>query len=74
MPKQITVYVRACLILEPLFILPYGVYLSYTSVYMLNFRVRVTKVGFIATLQLIAQIFTSFVSGFFEETKSIIYF
>ncbi|MCR2822472.1 MFS transporter [Lederbergia panacisoli] len=65
--KRITGNARACLVVEPLFILPYSMYLPYVSVYMLALGVGKTQVGMIASLGLIVQIFTSFISGFLTD-------
>ncbi|MBS4195283.1 MFS transporter [Lederbergia citri] len=65
--KRITGNARACLVVEPLFIIPYSMYLPYVSVYMLALGVGKTQVGMIASLGLIVQIFTSFISGFLTD-------
>ncbi|MCJ8009365.1 MFS transporter [Lederbergia wuyishanensis] len=65
--KRITGNARACLVVEPLFIIPYSLYIPYVSVYMIALGVGKTQVGLIASLGLVVQIFTSFISGFLTD-------
>ncbi|MBS4178456.1 MFS transporter [Bacillus sp. FJAT-49731] len=65
--KKITGNARACMIVEPLFIIPYSLFITYASVYMLALGVTETQIGFIASLGLIVQIFTSLISGFLTD-------
>lgn len=58
---------RGCLVFEPLFILPYSMYLTYASVFMLELGVSETQIGLIASLGLVLQIFTSFISGYLTD-------
>ena len=65
--RKITGNARACMIVEPLFIIPYSLFVTYASVYMLALGVNETQIGFIASLGLLVQIFTSLVSGFLTD-------
>ena len=66
------------MIVEPLFIIPHSLVITYASVYMLALGVNETQIGFIASLGLIVQIFASFISGFltdrFGRRKTLIIF
>jgi MFS transporter, DHA1 family, tetracycline resistance protein len=54
---------RGCLVYEPLFILPYSMLATYATVYMYQLGVNENQIGFITSLGLVLQIFTSFISG-----------
>jgi len=54
---------RGCLIYEPLFILPYSLFMTYATVYMFQLGLNEWQIGFITSLGLVLQIFTSFISG-----------
>ncbi len=61
--KRIQGNARGCVVYEPLFIIPYSMFMTYASVYMLKLGLSETQIGFIASLGLVLQIFTSFISG-----------
>ena len=65
--KKITGNARACMIVEPLFIIPHSLVITYASVYMLALGINKTQIGFIASLGLIIQIFSSLISGFLTD-------
>ena len=48
---------------EPLFVIPYTLFTTYASVYMLRLGVSETQIGLIASLGLAMQIFSSAISG-----------
>jgi DHA1 family tetracycline resistance protein-like MFS transporter len=58
---------RGCLIYEPMFILPYSLYLTYASVYMLELGISETQIGLVTSLGLVLQIFTSLISGYLTD-------
>jgi len=58
---------RGCLIYEPMFILPYSLYMTYATVYMLRLGVNTTEIGMIASIGLIMQIFSSAASGYLTD-------
>ncbi|WP_227522058.1 MFS transporter [Bacillus solitudinis] len=65
--RQITGNARACMIVEPMFIIPYSLFMTYASVYMLMLGLNELEIGLITSLGLVAQIFASFISGFFTD-------
>ena len=54
---------RGCLIYEPMFILPYSLYTTYATVYMLRLGVSTTQIGMVTSLGMILQLFSSAASG-----------
>lgn len=54
---------RACLIFEAMWVVPFNMFATYASVYMLSLGLKETQIGFLASMNLILQIFTSFISG-----------
>jgi len=54
---------RGCLIYEPMFILPYSLFVTYATVYMLELGVTERQIGLITSLGLVLQIGTSLISG-----------
>jgi DHA1 family tetracycline resistance protein-like MFS transporter len=58
---------RGCLIYEPMFIIPYSLYLTYASVYMLELGLTETDIGLVTSLGLVLQIFTSLISGYLTD-------
>ena len=58
---------RACMIVEPLFIIPYSLFITYASVYMLKQGISETQIGLITSIGLVVQIFASFISGFLTD-------
>ncbi|WP_248924492.1 MFS transporter [Paenibacillus hamazuiensis] len=58
---------RGCLIYEPMFILPYSLYLTYAPVYMLELGLTETQIGLVTSLGLVLQIFTSLISGYLTD-------
>ncbi|MCU6790519.1 MFS transporter [Paenibacillus sp. WQ 127069] len=58
---------RGCLIYEPMFIVPYSLYLTYASIYMLELGITETEIGLVTSLGLVLQIFTSLISGYLTD-------
>jgi MFS transporter, DHA1 family, tetracycline resistance protein len=65
--KQIKGNARACMIVEPLFIIPYSLFVTYASVFMLKQGITETQIGLITSIGLVVQIFASFISGFLTD-------
>lgn len=64
---QIKGNARYCLLLEPMFLIPYNMVITYASVYMLEFGLSNSQIGLIATISSILQVFTSLLSGFLTD-------
>ena len=54
---------RACLIFEAMWVIPFNMFSTYASVYMLALGLKETQIGLLASISLTLQIFTSFISG-----------
>lgn len=54
---------RACLIFEAMWVVPFNMFTTYASVYMLSLGLKETQIGLLASINLALQIFTSFISG-----------
>ena len=54
---------RACIFTEPLWGIPYNLYIPYVSVYMLAFGLTDSQIGLIASISFFFQIITSLLSG-----------
>lgn len=65
--RQIQGNARYGLLFEPMFLLPYHLFLTYSSVYMLELGISKTQIGLIASLNLTLQIVTSLLSGYFTD-------
>lgn len=65
--KNLSRNAKACLLYEPLFLLPYTLYITYASVFMLALGVSEKGIGWITTLGLVLQIFTSLISGYLTD-------
>ena len=55
--------VRACVVTEPLWGIPFNLYAPYVSVYMLALGLQDSQIGLIATVGLVGQFFSSLFSG-----------
>lgn len=58
---------RGCLIFEPLFIIPFSLFITYASVYMLELGVSEAQIGLITSIGLLVQIFSAFISGYLTD-------
>lgn len=54
---------RACLIFEAMWVVPFNMFATYASVYMLSLGLKETQIGLLTSINLVLQIFTSFISG-----------
>lgn len=58
---------RGCLIVEPLWGIPYNLYVPYVSVYMVALGCTEQQIGIIASVSLFFQVFFSFISGYITD-------
>ncbi|WP_231570983.1 MFS transporter [Gordoniibacillus kamchatkensis] len=58
---------KGCLVFEPLFLIPYSMYGTYATVYMYELGVGATAIGWIASLGLVMQFFSSLLSGYLTD-------
>ncbi|UVI28556.1 MFS transporter [Paenibacillus spongiae] len=58
---------RGCLAFEPLFLIPYSMYTTYATIYMVELGLNETAIGWIATIGLIVQVLSSFISGYLTD-------
>ncbi|WP_458122210.1 MFS transporter [Paenibacillus sp. Z6-24] len=69
---------RGCLAFEPFFLIPYSMVMTYATLYMYELGVSETAIGWITTLSLIVQVFSSFISGYLTDRmgrkKAVLYF
>lgn len=61
--KNIKGNAKVCVMMEPLWAVPYNLFITYTSVYMLALGTTEKQIGLIASITLIFQVFFSFISG-----------
>ncbi|GGJ01355.1 hypothetical protein GCM10010885_08190 [Alicyclobacillus cellulosilyticus] len=58
---------RGCLIYEPMWVIPWTLFSTYASVYMLDLGLSDTQIGWVTTLNLSLQIVGSFLSGYLTD-------
>jgi MFS family permease len=58
---------RGCLLFEPLFLIPFSMYSTYATIYMYELGVGETAIGWITTISLLIQVFSSFISGYLTD-------
>ncbi len=58
---------RGCLAFEPLFLIPYSMFSTYATIYMFQMGVSETAIGWITSIGLIVQVFSSFISGYLTD-------
>ncbi|WP_245589938.1 MFS transporter [Caldanaerobius polysaccharolyticus] len=58
---------RGCLLYEPMFVIPYSMFTTYSSLYMKELGLSDTQIGFITSLGLLVQIYSSFISGYLTD-------
>lgn len=63
MLRQIQGNARTCVLVEPLFVVPFNMFATYSSIYMLHLHVNPSQIGLITTIGMLLQIFSAFVSG-----------
>ena len=52
------------MVVEPMFIIPYSLYITYASIYMLMLGLNENEIGLITSIGLVVQIFASLIAGF----------
>ena len=65
--RQLTGNARGCLVYEPLFLIPYSMFTTYTSIYMYQLGVTETGIGWITSIGLLVQVLSSFLSGYLTD-------
>lgn len=58
---------RGCLAFEPLFLIPYSMFATYAAIYMHKLGLSETQIGWVTTLTLAVQVFSSFISGYLTD-------
>lgn len=58
---------RAFVVLEPLWVVPYNLFITYTSVYMVALGCTDKQIGLIASISLVLQMFFSLISGYVTD-------
>lgn len=58
---------RGCLLYEPFFLIPYSMFSTYATIYMFEMGMNETAIGWITTLTLLVQVFSSFISGYLTD-------
>ncbi|MBB3113214.1 MFS family permease [Paenibacillus phyllosphaerae] len=58
---------RGCLAFEPLFLIPYSMFATYATIYMHELGLSETQIGWVTTLTLVVQVFSSFISGYLTD-------
>ena len=58
---------RACLWPEPLWGVPYNLYLPYASLYMAALGLSPSEIGYVASINIISQVFFATLSGVFTD-------
>src|SRR5690554_2833001 len=58
---------RGCLIVEPLWGIPYNLFIPYVSVYMLELGCTDRQIGIIASVSLFFQVLFSFIGGYITD-------
>ncbi|MEC0240313.1 MFS transporter [Paenibacillus dokdonensis] len=69
---------RGCMAFEPFFLIPYSMVSTYATLYMYELGIAETSIGWITTIGLIVQVFSSFISGYLTDRmgrkSAILYF
>ncbi|SET15700.1 MFS transporter [Paenibacillus sp. NFR01] len=69
---------RGCLAFEPFFLIPYSMFSTYATLYMYELGLTEVNIGWITTIGLIVQVFSSLLSGFLTDRlgrkRAILYF
>jgi DHA1 family tetracycline resistance protein-like MFS transporter len=65
--KRLKGNARGCLLFEPLFLIPYSMFSTYATIYMFQMGVSETAIGWITSIGLIVQVFSSFISGYLTD-------
>ncbi|NUU79365.1 MFS transporter [Paenibacillus xylanilyticus] len=76
--RQLTGNAKGCLIYEPLFLIPYSMYVTYSSIFMYQLGVTETGIGWITSIGLLVQVLSSFLSGYLTDRmgrkRALLYF
>ncbi|MEK4516451.1 MFS transporter [Paenibacillus sp. FSL H8-0122] len=69
---------RGCLTFEPFFLIPYSMFSTYATLYMYELGLTELNIGWITTIGLIVQVFSSLLSGYLTDRlgrkRAILYF
>ncbi|AIQ41322.1 MULTISPECIES: MFS transporter [Paenibacillus] len=69
---------RGCLTFEPFFLIPYSMFSTYATLYMYELGLSELNIGWITTIGLIVQVFSSLISGYLTDRlgrkRAILYF
>lgn len=69
---------RGCLLYEPLFLIPYSMFSTYATIYMFEMGMSEMAIGWVTTLTLLVQVFSSFISGYLTDRlgrkRALLYF
>ncbi|MEK3714857.1 MFS transporter [Paenibacillus sp. FSL R7-0333] len=69
---------RGCLTFEPFFLIPYSMFSTYATLYMYELGLTEVNIGWITTIGLIVQVFSSLLSGYLTDRlgrkRAILYF
>ncbi|OOC63888.1 MFS transporter [Paenibacillus ihbetae] len=76
--RQLTGNARGCLVYEPLFLIPYSMFATYSSIFMYQLGVTETGIGWITSIGLFVQVLSSFLSGYLTDRmgrkRALLYF
>ncbi|SDX59570.1 MFS transporter [Paenibacillus sp. PDC88] len=76
--RQLTGNAKGRLIYEPLFLIPYSMFVTYSSIFMYELGVTETGIGWITTIGLLVQVLSSFLSGYLTDRmgrkRALLYF
>ncbi|MBP2112474.1 MFS transporter [Paenibacillus silagei] len=69
---------RGCLTFEPFFLIPYSMFSTYATLYMYELGLTELNIGWITTIGLLVQVFSSLLSGYLTDRlgrkRAILYF
>ncbi|GGA45686.1 MFS transporter [Paenibacillus physcomitrellae] len=69
---------RGSLAFEPLFLIPYSMFTTYATLYMYELGLTETAIGWITSIGLVVQVFSSLISGYLTDRmgrkRAILYF
>ncbi|SFS53103.1 MFS transporter [Paenibacillus sp. 453mf] len=76
--RQLTGNAKGCLIYEPLFLIPYSMFVTYSSIFMYELGVTEAGIGWITSIGLLVQVLSSFLSGYLTDRmgrkRALLYF
>ncbi|UQZ36465.1 MFS transporter [Paenibacillus sp. PK3_47] len=69
---------RGCLAFEPFFLIPFSMFSTYATLYMYELGLTEVNIGWVTTIGLIVQVFSSLISGYLTDRlgrkRAILYF